>query len=61
MDAEYPTHLIADAVLRDGSTVRIRPARSKDRDRVQDYLIGLSPDTRQMRFGRAEPPGDTTR
>jgi acetyl coenzyme A synthetase (ADP forming)-like protein len=39
-----------DAVLRDGSTVLIRPARDDDRVRVEDYLIGLSPTSRQLRF-----------
>jgi len=50
VSAEYPTHRVADVVLRDGSTVRIRPARSDDDVRVEDYLIGLSPQTRQLRF-----------
>jgi acetyl coenzyme A synthetase (ADP forming)-like protein len=39
-----------DAVLRDGSTVRIRPARDDDLTRIEDYLIGLSPASRQLRF-----------
>ncbi len=46
----YPSHLESDVVLRDGSTVRIRPARPDDLIRVQDYLIGLSPETRRLRF-----------
>ena len=46
----YPHHLESDVVLRDGSTVRIRPARPDDETRVQDYLIGLSPETRRLRF-----------
>ncbi len=50
MSHEYPAHRVADVVLRDGSTVRIRPARADDQDRVEDYLIGLSPETRQLRF-----------
>ena len=48
--SQYPTHLASDVVLRDGSTVRIRPARSEDATRVEDYLIGLSPETRRLRF-----------
>jgi acetyl coenzyme A synthetase (ADP forming)-like protein len=48
--SQYPTHLASDVVLRDGSTVRIRPARSADTTRVEDYLIGLSPETRRLRF-----------
>ena len=53
MGDAYPTHLITDAVLRDGSTVRIRPARADDETRVEDYLIGLSPESRHMRFWSA--------
>lgn len=40
----------ADVVLRGGGTVRIRPARTTDRARVEDYLIGLSPEARRLRF-----------
>lgn len=46
----YPSHLISDVVLRDGSTVRIRPVRRSDAIRVEDYLIALSPETRRLRF-----------
>ena len=46
----FPDHLASDVVLRDGSTVRVRPARSADATRVEDYLIGLSPETRRLRF-----------
>jgi acetyl coenzyme A synthetase (ADP forming)-like protein len=49
-DAVYPTELESDAVLRDGSTVRIRPARPTDRDRLEDYFIAMSPETRRLRF-----------
>lgn len=48
--AEFPEHLGSDVVLRDGSTVRIRPARPSDETSVEDYLIGLSPETRRLRF-----------
>ena len=41
---------MSDVVLRDGSTVRIRPARPADETLVEDYLIGLSPETRRLRF-----------
>lgn len=47
---ERPSGESVDAVLRDGSTVRIRPARADDRVRIEDYLIGLSPTSRQLRF-----------
>jgi acetyl coenzyme A synthetase (ADP forming)-like protein len=50
MAATFPEHLVSDVVLRDGSTVRIRPARPSDETRVEDYLIGLSPETRRLRF-----------
>src|ERR1043166_1482474 len=48
--APYPSNLVSDVALRDGSTVRIRPARPDDLARVQDYLVGLSPETRRLRF-----------
>ena len=46
----FPEHLVSDVALRDGSTVRIRPVRPSDKERVEDYLIGLSPETRRLRF-----------
>ena len=49
----YPLHREVDVVLRDGATVRIRPARRDDRERVEDYLIGLSDESRHFRFGGA--------
>ena len=48
--ASFPEHLVSDVVLKDGSTVRIRPARPGDETLVEDYLIGLSPETRRLRF-----------
>ena len=48
--AASPEHLVSDVVLRDGSTVRIRPVRPSDGTAVEDYLIGLSPETRRLRF-----------
>jgi acetyl coenzyme A synthetase (ADP forming)-like protein len=53
MDAPdpYPMHREVDVVLRDGDTVRIRPARRDDRERVEDFLIGLSDESRYLRFG----------
>ena len=49
--APYPAHREVDVVLRDGATVRIRPARREDRERIEDYLIGLSDESRYFRFG----------
>ncbi|MDH5334324.1 MAG: GNAT family N-acetyltransferase, partial [Thermoleophilia bacterium] len=46
----YPTHLETDVVLRDGRTVHVRPARRDDRDRLEDYFIGLSDESRRLRF-----------
>jgi len=51
--ASYPSHLTSDVVLRDGSTARVRPASPQDLARVQDYLIGLSPESRRLRFWSA--------
>jgi acetyl coenzyme A synthetase (ADP forming)-like protein len=39
-----------DVILRDGRTVRLRPASEADRPLVEDYLIGLSDETRRLRF-----------
>lgn len=50
MSDSYPSYLESDAVLRDGGTVRIRPVRPEDGTRVEDYLIGLSPESRRLRF-----------
>ncbi len=50
MSGGYPSHLVSDVALRDGATVRVRPARRSDAIRVEDYLIGLSPETRRLRF-----------
>ena len=46
----YPEHLASDVALRDGSTAHIRPARPADARIIEDYLIGLSPETRRLRF-----------
>ena len=47
---ELPSVLEQDVILRDGRTVHIRPARAVDRALVEDYLIGLSDETRRLRF-----------
>lgn len=47
---EHPFRAV-DVTLRDGATVRIRSARREDREAVEDYLIGLSDETRYLRFG----------
>jgi acetyl coenzyme A synthetase (ADP forming)-like protein len=48
--AETPKDLEKDVVLRDGRTVHLRPARATDRGAVEDYLIGLSDESRRLRF-----------
>ena len=46
----YPAHRETDVVLRDGSTMHLRPARPDDRAAVEDYLLRLSPESRRLRF-----------
>ncbi|HEY3143723.1 MAG TPA: bifunctional GNAT family N-acetyltransferase/acetate--CoA ligase family protein [Acidimicrobiales bacterium] len=46
----YPGHREADVVLRDGSTVHVRPARSTDAPGVEELLSGLSDRSRWLRF-----------
>ncbi len=46
----YPAHREADVVLRDGSTVHIRPARLEDEPAIEDFLLGLSPESIHLRF-----------
>mgnify|MGYP002621248751 CR=1 FL=1 len=50
MPAAYPAHLEADVMLRDGSTVRVRPARPEDAPEVQALFEGLSEEARVFRF-----------
>ncbi len=60
-EPDYPAELESDAVLRDGSTVRIRPGLPSDRSRLEDYFIAMSPVTRRMRFwGAAVDIGHVT-
>ena len=46
----YPAHREADVVLRDGSTVHVRPARPSDAPAVEELLKGLSDRSRWLRF-----------
>jgi acetyl coenzyme A synthetase (ADP forming)-like protein len=48
--ADYPRELETDVVLRDGSTVHVRPVRATDRDGLLAFLEALSPDSRWFRF-----------
>lgn len=40
----------ADVVLRDGSTVCVRPVRADDGEALQAFLQGMSPESRRLRF-----------
>jgi acetate---CoA ligase (ADP-forming) len=46
----YPVHREADVVLRNGSTVHVRPVRSDDHDGLLAFLRSLSPDSIFFRF-----------
>ncbi|HEY7606323.1 MAG TPA: GNAT family N-acetyltransferase, partial [Actinomycetes bacterium] len=46
----YPGHREADVVLRDGSTVHVRPARPTDAPEIERLLKGLSDRSRWLRF-----------
>ena len=43
--AAYPRELETDIVLRDGSTIRVRPVRATDRDGLLAFLEALSPES----------------
>jgi acetyl coenzyme A synthetase (ADP forming)-like protein len=51
----YPVHREADVVLRDGSTVHVRPARLTDAPEVERLLKGLSDRSRWLRFFSGYP------
>ena len=46
----YPAHREADVVLRDGSTVRLRPVRPEDEAALREFFAGLDADSRAFRF-----------
>lgn len=46
----YPADREADVVLRDGSTVHVRPVRVEDRDEMRAFLSGVSSDSIWFRF-----------
>ena len=50
MIVTYPVHREADVVLRNGSTVRVRPVRAEDHDGLVVFLRGLSSDSIFFRF-----------
>ena len=51
----YPVHREADVVLRDGSTVHVRPARLADAPEIERLLKGLSDRSRWLRFFSGYP------
>jgi RimJ/RimL family protein N-acetyltransferase len=53
--AGYPAHREADVVLRDGSTVRVRPAGPEDAAAVERLLSGLSDRSRWLRYFSRAP------
>jgi acetate---CoA ligase (ADP-forming) len=48
--ARYPAEREADVVLRDGSTVHVRPVRPGDERALRAFLEAMSPESRQLRF-----------
>jgi acetate---CoA ligase (ADP-forming) len=46
----YPGHREADVVLRDGSTVHLRPVRPADEGALHDFFAELDPRSRAFRF-----------
>lgn len=46
----YPPEREADIVLRDGSTVHVRPVRPDDEEALRTFLEAMSAESRQMRF-----------
>jgi acetate---CoA ligase (ADP-forming) len=51
----YPRHREADVVLRDGSTVHVRPVRPADAAAVEQLLKALSDRSRWLRFFSGHP------
>ena len=49
-EVAYPVHLEADVVLRNGRTLRIRPVRADDQERLRAFFMTLSPETLHARF-----------
>ncbi|HXV05249.1 MAG TPA: hypothetical protein VFP23_05030, partial [Solirubrobacterales bacterium] len=50
MGDQYPAYRKADVVLRDGSTVRLRPVAPSDEAALLELFQGLGPDSRSFRF-----------
>ena len=48
--AAYPAEREAEVVLRDGSTVHVRPVRAEDEKAIHEFLEGLHSESRMFRF-----------
>jgi GNAT superfamily N-acetyltransferase len=48
--AVYPSQREADVVLRDGSTIHLRPVRAGDEAALHEFYAGLSPESKVFRF-----------
>lgn len=48
--ADYPQELVSNLALRDGTSITIRPIRPDDGELQQDFVRGLSEQSRYMRF-----------
>jgi acetyltransferase len=46
----YPTHLVSHWQLADGTDITIRPIRPEDAELEQEFVRGLSPESRYFRF-----------
>ncbi len=55
MVEEYPAHWEADVVLADGGTVRVRPIRPDDGERLLGLHARLSPDSVYYRYFAPRP------
>ena len=55
----YPRHRDADVVLRDGSTVHVRPVEAEDAAAVQAFFEHLSPESIALRFFSRFPDLDS--
>jgi acetyl coenzyme A synthetase (ADP forming)-like protein len=49
-DSGYPASREADVILRDGSTVHVRPVRREDEAALAAFFEGLTPESRGLRF-----------
>ena len=54
----YPAQYESDVVLRDGSTLHLRPVRADDRPGLAELYERLSPDSRRFRFFSAASNSD---